>query len=80
MPHNVHNFWIALDINGKQHRLATGRRCPDGGFDLTVRMRDSGGMDVLAVQGRADASGRLTLTIRPRLDRQAPQAEIIIET
>jgi len=67
MPRNVRNFWITLDVDGKQKRVATGPRRKDGGFDLTLYMRDKGDVvEALEIAGRADSSGGLTLSIWPR--------------
>jgi hypothetical protein len=38
----VRNFWIELEIDGRKTRIATGPEARDGGFHLTVFMRDHG--------------------------------------
>lgn len=38
---NPRNFWIELDIDGHS-RVASGPQSKDGGFDLTIKMRDKG--------------------------------------
>ena len=61
MPRNVRNFWIELIVDGKKTRIATGPVRKDGGFDLTVKMRNDGEIiSALSVIGRAD-EGKLYL-------------------
>lgn len=40
----VRNFWIECNIDGRSTILAGGPRSKNGGFSLTVKMRDSGGI------------------------------------
>lgn len=62
MPRNVRNFWIELEVDGRKTRIATGPIAADGGFVLTVRQRDRGGIITpLRLGGYADAKGYLTL-------------------
>lgn len=42
MPRNVRNFWIELNIDGKKTQIATGPIRKDGGFSLSIKMRDRG--------------------------------------
>ena len=42
MPRNVRNFWIELDVDGRKSRVATGPRRKDGGFEMTIYIRDLG--------------------------------------
>ena len=42
MPQFVRNFWIELSVDGKKTRVATGPRAKNGGFELAIRMRESG--------------------------------------
>lgn len=64
MPRNVRNFWIELDVDGVSRRIATGPQSKDGGFRLTIRQRDGGGIiTALDVQGNAGPNGRLTLMV-----------------
>ena len=64
---NVRNFWIKLDVDG-QKRMAGGPARKDGGFELTVKMRngetgESGVVDALTIRGIAHDSGVLELTV-----------------
>lgn len=62
MPANVRNFWIEASVDGIQSTIATGPRAKDGGFSLTVKQRDQGGIIVaLKVRGWIDKDGVLTL-------------------
>ena len=58
----MRNFWIEATIDGKKTKLASGPRAKDGGFELTVRMRDKGTSVVGAtVTGWVMHDGRLAL-------------------
>lgn len=65
MPRNVRNFWIEATIDGRPTRIAAGPRRKDGGFALSVLMRDQGGIvDALTVEGYATAeTGALVLNV-----------------
>jgi len=67
MPRNVRNFWIEATVDGRQERIESGPRSKDGGFDLTIKMRDGGGIvTALDVRGIAQNNGTLTLAIFPK--------------
>jgi hypothetical protein len=69
MPRNVRNFWVTMDVDGRKEAVATGPRRADGGIDITIKMRDGGGVvDVCEIVGRVDDKGALTLTIFPNHD------------
>lgn len=75
MPRNVRNFWLDVNIDGQATRLSGGPQAKDGGFDLTIKMRDNGGIiEAVDILGRANADGRLTLTVR----RQSDSAELTV--
>ena len=60
---NVRNFWVTLDVDGKSAQVATGPSAANGGFSLTVLMRDRGGaIRAMEVRGRAEG-GRLVLEV-----------------
>jgi hypothetical protein len=40
---NVRNFWIKLKIDGRETMIETGPRSKDGGFEMTIGMRDKNG-------------------------------------
>lgn len=42
MPRNVRNFWLTIDVDGKQTPVACGPRAKDGGFSIRVQIRDAG--------------------------------------
>ncbi len=62
MPHNVRNFWLTLNVDGQRTNVETGPRAADGGFTLTIRQRNQGGIaaDPVVIHGRFD-NGRLTI-------------------
>lgn len=62
MPRNVHNFWLTLKVDGKASTVETGPQAKDGGFSLTVKMREDGGIvTALHVRGYARGDGTLEL-------------------
>ena len=65
MPRNVRNFWIELNVDGRTP-IAAGPVARDGGFELTVKQRDKGGiLYALTVRGYADDNGGLVLWAEP---------------
>ena len=42
MPRNVRNFWLECEIDGRASNLSGGPVQRDGGFFLTIYMRDRG--------------------------------------
>lgn len=76
MPRNVRNFWIELGVHDAAP-ISTGPRRADGGFDLTIKQRDQGGIvEVLEVLGR-NLGGRLVLVVRDGEGKEL--AEIVTE-
>ena len=67
MPRCERNFWIELDVDGKKTRVATGPRSKDGGFSMTIYMRDEGGAETAArIRGEVLwGGGELALNIAP---------------
>ena len=66
MPRNVRNFWLELDIDGRKSRVATGPVGRDGGFNMTILVRDQGDIKRAArITGRANDAGDLDLEIIP---------------
>jgi len=41
MPRNVRNFWIEADVDGRTS-IGAGPKSKDGGFSLSIFMRDKG--------------------------------------
>lgn len=82
MPKNVRNFWIELDVDGKASRVATGPKARNGGFTLTVKMRQNGGI-ITPVTIRGDGSmvdieGALYLMINIEHGQQGCTLENVI--
>jgi hypothetical protein len=58
----VQNFHVEVNIDGRNTPLAGGPRSKDGGFDLTVYIRDENRiLRALSVTGTASSDGTLTL-------------------
>lgn len=61
----VRNFWITLDVDGSKTQIAMGPRSKDGGFNLTIRQRDGGGIiTAVDVWGHAQDDGTITLHVK----------------
>lgn len=62
----VRNFWIAADVDGRSTMLEGGPRSRDGGFSLTIYIRDNGGiLRAVSVDGIARSDGTLALDVSP---------------
>lgn len=63
MPRNVRNFWIEAEVDGHKTPIKFGPTGKDGGFRLTVFMRNKGGVEeVVRMAGYvSSATGRLIL-------------------
>ena len=82
MPRNVRNFWIEIEVDGRKERIATGPRRADGGFDMKLLMRNSGGiMEAMRIAGRHIA-GELELVVMPTADSGAEMMdnELVVTT
>ena len=63
MPRNVRNFWIELSVDGRDSRVETGPVRKDGGFDMTIRIREGKSISdrLMRISGTADDEGKLML-------------------
>lgn len=63
MPRITRNFWIEADVDGRQSALEGGPRGKDGGIDLTINIREGGGISkkALRVIGRRTGEKGLVL-------------------
>jgi hypothetical protein len=56
----MRNFWITLSCDGLKTKVATGPIKTDGGFQLTIHMRDHGqSVKAMKIQGYVSTSGWL---------------------
>jgi hypothetical protein len=77
MPRNVRNFWLELSVDGNASKVGTGPRAKDGGFELSILMRDGGGIKrALSVRGYED-NGVLKLCVGTN---DTPGWDTVIET
>jgi hypothetical protein len=62
---NVRNFWLELEVDGKPTKIATGPKSKDGGFLLTVYVREEGHISnkQLHVRGSVNHDGTLSLSL-----------------
>jgi hypothetical protein len=64
MPRCVRNFWIDLQVDGRQSDIMTGPRRSDGGFDMYVYIRNRGAVEqLLRIKGQCVGSDSLELCI-----------------
>jgi len=71
------NFYINCQIDGRSTMLSGGPRRKDGGFDMSIMMRDDGTRrGVVLISGTADTEGNLTLRISP----DNGQEDIVVKT
>ena len=60
----IRNFWISAEIDGRSTKLTGGPRNKNGGFWLTVKMRDNGGIiEPIEIHGY-ERDGELILNMR----------------
>ena len=66
MARNVRNFWVELNVDGKQRPVASGPRNKDGGFYLDVKVRRDGEpLYVGSLTGSVIPGGKLRLSWVP---------------
>ncbi len=58
------NFWLVADIDGQQRPLRGGPKTSEGGFNLAIKVADSGvSTTALTITGRAYHDNRLILRV-----------------
>jgi hypothetical protein len=61
---NVRNFWIEADVDGASSKLSGGPRNSEGGFELTIYMREEGeAKTAMHIVGMVDTGGELVLKV-----------------
>jgi hypothetical protein len=75
----MRNFWIEADVDGRKTRLMGGPRSKDGGFKLTVYMRDDGDSVIAAHVRGTEVDGRLFLSAYPDSDVTSEHTESRLE-
>jgi hypothetical protein len=62
----MRNWWIEGQVDGRRSEMTGGPKSRDGGFELTVYMRDEGSSKIaVTVSGRATRAGELVLNVTP---------------
>jgi hypothetical protein len=63
MPQHVRNFWIEGRVDGRKEPIGAGPRAKDGGFYLTIRIRENGAISdkKLCISGGVGVTGDLYL-------------------
>ena len=66
----VRNFWLKANIDGRSTELTGGPQRKDGGFYLTVKQRDDGGIiEPIQVEGYAtEEDGEIILNLKVWLE------------
>lgn len=82
MPRSVRNFWIELNVDGRTSRVETGPVSKDGGFSLSILVRNEGSIleKHMEVQGRAMMNGDLVVTAAVVRDRQTVGKELVLKS
>ena len=63
---SVRNFWIDGQMDGRATNVEGGPRGKDGGFSMTVYVRDEGGIETgVRMSGRVNSDGQLVLDVAP---------------
>lgn len=64
MPRNVRNFWMTMEVDGRNNPVACGPMGPDGGFstEITIR-RDGQVMPGVRLLGVARPDGSLEIRV-----------------
>lgn len=65
MPRNVRNFWLTMDVDGRNSPLASGPVGPAGGFSAEVSVRRDGQvMPGVRLLGIAHPDGSLEIRVQ----------------
>lgn len=80
MPRNTRNFWIELQVDGHK-QIATGPRSKDGGFEMTIKLRENGEISrqQLTITGYVE-DGKVCLDAVTTIDDSFCSGEIINTT
>ena len=64
-PRNVRNFWIDLDVDGRSNSVGTGPIAKDGGFSMTISIRENGKIsdNKIRIVGTAHESGNINIVV-----------------
>jgi hypothetical protein len=66
MPRNVRNFWITVQIDGRERMIAAGPAGADGGLDCRFYVRHKGAVvPAFDIAGYAFDNGELWLDVVP---------------
>jgi len=81
MPKHVRNFWVSARVDGKQTRVAFGPVKKDGGFDMTIQIRDRGEpLTVAEVIGSVGDDGKLKLRINEFNGTKVLKSSFVVAT
>jgi hypothetical protein len=78
-PRNVRNFWIEGSVDGLKKDISTGPKSANGGFHLTISMRENGEISDMRVHIRGQVIGD-ELVIQGWVEGSDNSGEIKLET
>lgn len=63
MPKQVRNFWLELQVDGRETKIATGPKPADGDFSIVIRIRENGEVSdkTVHIYGDVDCDDHLRL-------------------
>ena len=80
MPRFVRNFWLRLRVDGRATPIETGPATVEGGFDLTILMREEGAISEKRVRVYGDVTRDGTLILHAYVDGGGPGKSLTVTT
>ncbi len=68
LPRNIHNFWIATEVNGQRTKVAAGSPLKKGGFTTIIFMRSN--KDIISPIKIIGTSDGINLDISIRMNHK----------
>ncbi len=57
MPRKVRNYWVEIDVDGRESPIGTGPRNKEGGIGVRIYMRNKGTVEkILDISGTANGN------------------------
>jgi hypothetical protein len=73
MPRNVRNFWIDLNVDGR-NGIGSGPKNKEGGMNATINIRHEGSIyKALKISAWSGDDGRLILEVESPLSKNTPE-------
>jgi hypothetical protein len=68
MPRNVRNFWVEVDVDGRESTVATGPKNSQGGIDIDLYQRADGEVTTALKIRCVERNGELTTYVKDSKD------------